>query len=180
MELLRAGESSSAQAILERVKPGDYAHFNLLFGSAGDLWVAYGRGRVEVLALGAGLHILVNERLNHPAWPKIARIQAQLQGPLPQEWGALKARLIRSLSDRHIPTRVEGSLPAEVHAICVSLPGYGTRSSSLIALGEGRVLRYESAEGPPDSAAFEARLVMDSGIMEGTEEQLHAKVDHDR
>jgi hypothetical protein len=39
-------------------------------------------------------------------------------------------------------------------ALCVRTSAYGTRSSTVVALSEGRVEEYWYADGPPDRSEF--------------------------
>lgn len=168
LDTLRAGARGglpAARAYLEGLDGRDFNPFNLVFGTAEALWVAYGRatgdGALRFEAVPPGVHVLPNDVLDSTAFPKVARIRGRLT-ELPSDWRGLRARLIEVLADDTPPARLPEAptetLPAEVlgalHAVKVVLPSYGTRSSSLAALVPGGVARYAFADGPPGEAAF--------------------------
>ena len=109
----------------------------------------------------AGIHVLTNDGLNAATFPKVSRIQTWLD-PLPMNWNELSEELKALLSDNtpppDVPDAPEFNLPTEVmaalHAIRVELPQYGTRSSSIIAIGEGGLEDYLHADGAPGIAPF--------------------------
>lgn len=168
LEALRAGSSGAAEALLREIDPTQYNPFNLLFGDAHDLRVAYVRdapGSLEVQALAAGTHVLANDRLGSRAFPKTQRMRALLDAEtLPTlDADALLARLTATLRDPEFPTErprdpLDAALPDELarrlQALCVETPVYGTVSSTVLLLGEGAVHRYLYAPGPPRGVAF--------------------------
>lgn len=164
LEALRAGGRggvAGARAYLEGLDAAAYNPFNLIFGDASALWAAYGRDAMRFEPVPPGVHVLPNDVLDSPAFPKVARIRSRL-GDLPADWRGLRARLIGVLSDdtppEALPDDPRSTMSADVrgalHAVKVRLPGYGSRSSSLAALVPGGVARYAFADGPPGEAAF--------------------------
>ncbi len=69
---LLAGAARELPRIAAAIDAAAYSAANLIFGSADAIWVAYlrpddgPRGTVEVVALGPGLHVLANDRLESP------------------------------------------------------------------------------------------------------------------
>lgn len=164
VETLRAGARGGiegARACLEALDAAAYNPFNLVFGDAGALWAAYGRDDLRFEPVPAGVHVLPNDVLDSPAFPKVERIRAGL-ADLPADWPALRDRLAAVLADDtpppSLPDEPDSPMPAEVraalHAVRVRLPHYGTRSSSLAALVPGGVAHYAFADGPPGEAPF--------------------------
>lgn len=164
LETLRAGARGGvegARAYLAALDAAAFNPFNLVFGDAGALWAAYGRQAMAFEPVPPGVHVLPNDVLDSPAFPKVRRIQDGLR-ELPADWRGLRARLIAVLSDDTppavLPDEPGGSMPDAIrgamHAVKVRLPRYGSRSSSLAALVPGGVARYAFADGPPGEAAF--------------------------
>lgn len=169
MEALRLGEIAQVEALMAELSPSDYNPFQLLYGDAGALRVAYVHEKMErpeTHAVSAGFHVLPNDRLDAPSFGhKIERAKARLEGWEGLGWPALAQRLRETLGDGALPPleRVApppaGSLMphAMLHrleALCIRTPVYGTRSATLAAFAPGRTAVYEYADGPPDEAAF--------------------------
>lgn len=166
-EVVRAAlEEASAEgvtALLARTDPARFNPFNLIFGDASGVHVAYARdnpARIEVEALGPGLHVLANDRVGSPWFPKAERVRALLDLPTlaALDDDALLARCARALSDHALPDAPldlpgESLFPPEVarrlQAICIHTPVYGTVSSTAMLLAEGAVTRYRYAHGSP-------------------------------
>lgn len=177
LETLRAGARGglpAARAWLDGVDGGDYNPFNLVFGAAEALWVAYGReGPLRFEPVPPGVHVLPNDVLDSAAFPKVGRIRGALRDA-PGDWPGLSQRLIAVLADdtppAELPDDPDGELPPAVlgalHATKVVLPTYGTRSSSLAALVPGGVAHYAFADGPPGEAPFVDRLPLLGGAAE--------------
>ncbi len=140
VELLRRGETESAEAWLRAQDPARYNPFNLMYGDASGVRVAYARG--EQLHTGdvpLGVHVLPNGRLDSPRFEKTAHIQSLLAEPAPN-WDGLARQLKSALAD---------------DLVCVRTPFYGTRSACLVALRPGGVAFYLHADGVPGVAPFE-------------------------
>lgn len=61
-------------------------------------------------------------------------------------WDDFVARAQAMLADHEPP-----------QPLCVHLPGYGTRSATLLAIGEAGLERYLHADGPPCQATLQPR-----------------------
>lgn len=168
LEALRAGTAREAEGFVRALDPTQYNPFNLLFGDAADLRVAYVRDQppaVSVHPLPPGVHVLANDRLGSAAFPKTLRMTALLAPeslPALTE-DALLDRLTETLRDPEFPRErprdpLDAALPDELarrlQALCVETPVYGTVSSTVMLLGEGRVRRYLYAPESPRRVAF--------------------------
>lgn len=163
---LEAGSVAGVDGLLRGLDGARYQPFNLVYGDAHELRVAYVRDEpasVEIVTLGPGVHVLANDVMGSPRFPKALRARRLLEGAIGRPLDGLIEASAAMLGDHELPgpellrAAVEGaSLPASVagalQALCVHTDGYGTRSSTIAAVGEGRVLRYLFAEGPSCTA----------------------------
>lgn len=131
-----------------------YKPFNLVCAEPGSVrWCRYDGERLSTHEISSGLHIITSadmDDLNDPhqaLWssafstaiePTLAFSQSALSG-----WGGWP----QLLADRETP---EGDPFALNVRRVASLPGYGTLSASLVAVGESTV-RFDCCSGPPDS-----------------------------
>jgi uncharacterized protein with NRDE domain len=154
LEALRSGSLEAAERYLETVDPAAYNPFNLLYGDASRLRVAYARpasGRLERQDVPEGLHVLPNDVLDSPALPKVERARRLVVEHAQRPWPELASRLQEVLADHHLP--LDGPRP-ELQALCIHTPAYGTRSSALLALAPGRVAHFLASDVPPCQHAF--------------------------
>jgi uncharacterized protein with NRDE domain len=161
-ELAAAADQDAYVAALD---PTKYASMNLVWGSARGVSIAYARreGTLEVETLSRGIHVLCNDRLGTDEFPRGVRLHHAIAGA-PLGWPALVPVLKAALADH---TRVDpppSHLPPEVAreltATCIHAPGYGTRSSTIVAARRGETLAYLHADGPPCTAAFVDRMAL--------------------
>jgi uncharacterized protein with NRDE domain len=151
------------------VNPREYNPFNILFGSARDLYLGYARHeheRVEIESAPEGIHALANDRLGSPEFPRATRAE-QLAEPICRlPWRELAPALGTILSDHQLaPLDLVPQPPpdavlnrAQLHrfqAICIHTETYGTRSATIIALEPSRVAHYLFAPGAPCQTPFE-------------------------
>jgi uncharacterized protein with NRDE domain len=130
MQLLRAGTRDAADAYVAARDPYAYPPFNLLYGDVTRLRVAYGRHTLTIHDVPEGLHVLPNDVLDAET-PSVTRVRELIHPHLldPNPWPALFAALTE--------VALEG-------------PTYGTRSTSILALGpDGALSHYFHADGPP-------------------------------
>jgi len=168
LETARKGSFEAATAYLRAVDARDYNAFNLLFGDARSLAVAYARRETREVAierLDAGTWILANDRIGSPEFPKTARaaaLAARLERP---SFPELADAAHTMLADHELPPLEKVPPPPhgshwphellqKLQALCIHTPAYGTRSSTLVAVGDGRVDRYLFADGPPCTTPF--------------------------
>lgn len=168
VDVLRSGSFDRAIEHLQSIDPRSYNEFNILCGDGARLVAAYGRNdarHVELEWLGVGVHVLSNDRLGSPDYPKAHEAKRAVESISSLRWDDLQAALTSILSDRSLPAPEsvpplpEGALfdaeaARRLHAICVDTPTYGTVSATLAAISPGRVDRYLFCDGPPDSAPF--------------------------
>lgn len=168
LEVLRRGEPAAARAYLGSLDGTAYNSFNLLFGDAGQLEVAYGRAdrsAIEREPVPPGLHVLPNGRLDEPGHRKVARARWLVEPHLGARWRDLSARLAAVLADhdrpalKDLPETVAGArfpreFLRELYALCIHTPAYGTRSAAIIAIDPGRLAHLLWAPGPPCTTPF--------------------------
>lgn len=164
LDALRAADLDGALAHVGALDPRAYNAFNLFLGDGRRLFVAYARPtepHVELQPLGPGIWTLPNDRIGSPDFPKVDRAAVLAQPLASLPWDALVPAAQAMLADHEVPTAVRPSahpawLTAEqaraLQALCVHTPVYGTRSATLLAIGDGRVVHYLHAEGPPCQA----------------------------
>jgi len=156
------GDATAEQNLraLETDAPG-YAGFNLLLGDRDSLWYASNRADQFARALAPGIYGLSNEFLDTP-WPKLLRVRARFTGllasPLAEQRVALIEQLLEMLADRETappdalpPGDLSPEWARKLSAPFVLDPGYGTRCSTILTMGNDGVLalverRYD-AEG---------------------------------
>jgi uncharacterized protein with NRDE domain len=128
------------EAFLQDLQPraDDYAGFNLLLGTPGDLWyftnsVPTDKRRPSCLA--PGLYGLSNAQLNTP-WPKVTRGTAQLKAIMGQEppghaglAGIVGSRELAELSALH-EQGLNGEMDQLLSAQFITSARYGTRSTT--------------------------------------------------
>lgn len=136
-----------------------YAGFNLLLGDGEQLFYASNRAERFARPLEPGLHGLSNHLLDTP-WPKVARGKSALTvalQALPDE-AALFALLRddRVAPDEALP-RTGISLEWErlLSAAFVRMPGYGTRSSTVLLMDRQARLRFVEQSYLADGAVGE-------------------------
>lgn len=156
-ELVEAADPDGYIAALD---PTQYASMNLVWGDARGVSVVYARreGGLEVVALGPGIHVLCNDRLGAPGFPRAERLRDAIERASSQTWPALAAPLTAALGDHTRAPAPPSELPVEIaHAMtatCIHTPLYGTRSSTIIAARAGETIGYLHADGPPCTTAF--------------------------
>jgi len=166
-EALSTGSVDAARAHLAAIDARAYNPFNLLVGDARSLWVVYAREAPEVSLepLPAGIWVLNNDSLGSRDFPKAHRAR-DLVAPFAREaWDRLASELAVALGDHALPPLADVPPPPAgasithetlraLQAVCVHTPSYGTGSSTILALGEGRILDYRFAAGPPCVTPF--------------------------
>lgn len=165
--LVAQADRAAMRAYALRLDATQYASGNLLFGDASGADVAYVRraGTIELAPLGRGVHVLTNDRLGSPEFPKADHAATRLATLAGAPWPALRAALPAILGDHttpppdRIPPLPEGSfipreLAATLQALCIHTPRYGTRSATLAAIGAGGTEALFWADGPPCTTPF--------------------------
>jgi len=146
--------ANRADAYIERIaaRAGDYGGFNLIVGDGERL--AYCSNRDGAARwLDPGIYGISNHLLDTP-WPKLAAAKAAFAAALPglpslEPFFAL-LRDEEIVADEHLPdTGVAREWERRLSAIFVRSPAYGTRASTVIAVGrDGTTRCVERSFGP--------------------------------
>lgn len=155
MELAAARDPDAYVAALD---PSQYASMNLAWGDARGVSVAYARqtGELEIERLAPGIHVLCNDRLGAEGFPRCERLRVAIEAAVGAGWPGSLPALHTALSDHTRvvldqvpPSHLPVELARELTATCIHSESYGTRSSTLLALGPGRVIDYRYTVGSP-------------------------------
>jgi uncharacterized protein with NRDE domain len=174
LDALTEGSLDGVKRYLNRVDPATYNDFNLIFGDGDRVCAAYGRRdarEVELEMLGEGVHVLCNDRLGSPDFPKADKARARVMSAPADTWPRIKPQLVEVLADDSLPDpsqvpRVPPSAPFDqevaryLQAIYVKTPVYGTVSSTIAAVSPGRVEQYWFADLRPSEASFKDMLYL--------------------
>jgi uncharacterized protein with NRDE domain len=155
LETLQAASPDAAAARLETLSAADYNPFNLLVADRQTALVATPvGGRIHITRLTPGVHLLTNLALNDPTCPRIAKSSVRFAS-LPMPGNGDAAGLIEPLRSILADHSTALDPRAEViDTLCVHLPGYGTRSSSIVALDAAGHPRWWHAAGSPCRTPF--------------------------
>jgi len=151
-ELAGADDPDAYVAALD---PRRYASMNLVWGDARGVRVCYSRvtGEKEIETLPRGIHVLCNDRLGAPGFPRCERLALaceRARGDL----GAIERALADHTKVDPGPSHLPRELARELTATCIHSDSYGTRSSTIVALEPGRVRDYLHADGRPCETPF--------------------------
>lgn len=163
LKALQAGSVEAVDRYLETLPGDEFMPFNLLYGDAQRLRVAYARRTDRQLRredVPPGVHVLPNDVLNAPELPKVERARLLTTEVAKKPWPELEAGLKAVLSDPTLPAEelipppgAGEDLPRDflqrLQALCIHTPIYGTRSSAVVALAPGRVGHYLASDTPP-------------------------------
>ncbi|NTX13513.1 NRDE family protein [Myxococcus sp. CA056] len=163
LQALGAGTVEGIERYLDTLSGEDFLPFNLLYGDARTLRVAYarpGQSRLRREDVPPGIHVLPNDVLDSTELPKVQRARKLAEGLVHEPWsrfeGGLKALLADDLLPplEALPAQLSGeSFPQDfrqqLQALCIHTPAYGTRSSAIVALAPGRVGHYLTTEARP-------------------------------
>jgi uncharacterized protein with NRDE domain len=140
--------SKSAAAYVEKIsrQGQEYNGFTLICGDQRDLFVYSNRG--EIQKLEPGIYGLSNHLLNTP-WPKVVKGKQALTAALNKKGSDLETVLFAILSDRKsapdlkLPsTGIELEKERLLSSIFIEIPGYGTRSSSVLLMAKNRRVKF--------------------------------------
>jgi uncharacterized protein with NRDE domain len=153
------GQRSAGAAAEEllRTREQRFAPFNLLAADGKETWLARLQGdHLETRRLNPGIHVVCNRDPDDPSSGKVRRIEAML---LALDATSGLEQLVAGLA------QVLGSHPDGSNSLenpCVHTSEYGTRSSTVLAVGpERRTWRY--ADGAPCETKYDdfSRLLDD-------------------
>ena len=167
--VLELAAASDPDAYVGALDPAAYASMNLVWRSGDRVKIAYARretGTLDVIALPRGVHVLCNDVLGAPDFPRAPRLQDAIERSLHLPWPAIAKPIELALGDHtrtsladtprsHLPPEIA----RELTATCIHSDAYGTRSSTILAVGAG-VIDYLHADGPPCTTAFAARKAL--------------------
>jgi uncharacterized protein with NRDE domain len=150
LSILQQRGLTEARGLLAAEDGAAYNAFNLLVADHTAAHVATNHGGgMQLTQLDPGVHLLTNLELNDPTCPRIAKSSerfraVELAGT--RDAVALLPALRTILSDHSTALDPRAEV---IDTLCVHLPGYGTRSSSIVAADAAGRLRYWHAPGPP-------------------------------
>jgi len=157
LDALRCATVTDAGAFVRSQRAADYNAFNLLVASREEAFVAYNRGgKLEIVNLTPGMHLLTNVDLNDFECPRISRAHDRFASLCPpSEFArdplANRQQLAKLLADHSTQLDAREGRP---NALCQHMGNYGTRSASLIFERADGGLRHFFAPGPPCTATF--------------------------
>lgn len=165
---LVVGELATApdmRAYVDALDPTHYASMNLVWGDPdAGVHVAYLRhdGAREVARLAPGIHVLCNDRLGAPGFPRGERLAAALARVAPTLAPRDLVPALQPLLADHArvpdaavpPSELPPAIAHALTACCIHTDHYGTRSATIAALADDRVLAYHHADGAPCTHAF--------------------------
>jgi len=177
LDALGTGSLEGVTGYLRRLDPATYNDFNLIFGDGERVCAAYSRRtarEVEFETLGSGVHVLCNDRIGSPEFPKASKARERVLAIGAKSWASIKSQLAEVLADGSLPNPwevppVPAGAPFDqdvaryLQAICVKTPVYGTVSSTLAAVSPGRVEQYCFADGAPSEVSFEDLVHLTQG-----------------
>lgn len=140
----------------------DWAGFNLIVGSPGEVWYLGNRDLDGVPRhLSPGHYVLSNHLLDTP-WPKSRRLRAALERVPANEWAGHADTILTLLRDT-TPAR-EPDLPATgiprsrerlLSSPFIVSPDYGTRCSTVVAVSAQGAMQFTEQGYAPDGQARE-------------------------
>lgn len=159
--------SVDPDAYVRELDPTRYASMNLAWGDARGVSLAYLRqeGVKEILRLAPGVHVLCNDKLGAPGFPRGERLEAECRRVIGRSLDdALGVLAVALGDDRRVPldevppSELSIEIAHAMTATCIRTERYGTRSSTLFAASLAGAVAYRHADGPPNQAPFVDRL----------------------
>ncbi len=163
LDVLACGGVEAMTTHVSALDGSDFNPFNLAFGHAGDVRVAYARGEraaIDVHTVPRGVHVLTNDVLDSPSMPKVFRTLDAVLPARDAPWPELEASLRTALADHTLPPIERIAAPPDesmftretlqsLQCVCVHLDGYGTVCATIARLTADRVVSYAFAAGAP-------------------------------
>jgi hypothetical protein len=146
---LAEGSAEAAARAIGALDAGSWRSFNMVIADRTGAWFirGLGHGRPEPVPLEPGVQMVTAHDPNDLTSPRVARHLPRFRAaphPVPADWESWRA----ILADRGGEPGEQINVPARA--------GYGTSSSSLLALPAEGAPVWLFAAGPPDEAQFEA------------------------
>jgi uncharacterized protein with NRDE domain len=153
LDALGSAKASEAAEWLSRLPAGTYNPFNLFVADGQDAFVAVYEETVRVGALEPGVHVIGNADPDARHVPKVGRLMDRAER-------AARAEPDTVLDELAAICRAHDGSDGPLSDTCIHLgdeeSGYGTRSSTLLWLGEpGTSSEWRFAEGPPCETPYE-------------------------
>lgn len=144
-----------AGAVEDALVTDRYEGFNLLVADAESAVILEWDGRLSVTELDPGLHVMMNAGYDDAfrlpgTYADAARGQERTARAVRRTLAVEPDETAAGWLDR-----AAAVLADHEHGVCVHGDGYGTRSSSLIALHVDGTATYQYADGPPCETPFE-------------------------
>ncbi|SDR42231.1 NRDE family protein [Natronobacterium texcoconense] len=158
-DVLEARSAGEAAAIVEdATAAAEYDGFHLVIADAEDAYCYQWDGDLEVTAFDPGVHVVVNVAVDDDADVPSARADAARAQA--ENARGVREELSVEKDESGEPTetveewleRAGNVLGDHEYGVCIHGDGFGTRSSSLIAIGPEQsppAVRYSYASGPP-------------------------------
>lgn len=150
-----ADAGSAVRAVEDALAANEYEGFNLVVADAAAAVLLEWDGRLAITEFGPGVHVVMNAGFDDtfhavPARPDAARSQAESSAKVRDALQPEAGETADGWLDR-----AAAVLGDHDFGVCVHGNGFGTRSSSLIALRSDGSATYRYADGPPCEAPFE-------------------------
>lgn len=166
---LQCTSLKAVEALLKETNPSEYPEFNLAVGDSEGLFVVYARSDgMQIHWLNPGMHILTNDDLGSPKFPKAPLLAARIEPYIDQPWSEFQNTLQKSMATHDRPADSElvddpyspipPELARELQSICIHTPLYGTRSATITAIHQRKVTDYLFAPGAPCVTPFASHL----------------------
>ena len=143
-DFLQGNSSAAEYASSLAEDAGNYSGFNLLLYDGAELRYLTNAPEFRDEPVAPGIHTLSNATLDTP-WPKARRLQQALEAWSRDSWESFTP-LFKALTDRapgadaELPnTGVGKSLEKLLSAPFIVSPNYGTRCSTVVTLGGGKI-----------------------------------------
>ena len=162
LDVLRHSSAAAAAHFVDAQKGSDYNPFNLLIASREEAFVAYNRfGKIELVKLEPGLHLLTNIDIDDFECPRISRSFSRFaalgaSAEFARDPVGMRVELGRLLADHSTQLDPRSGRP---NSLCLHLGDYGTRSSSLIFMRRGGGVEHFFAAGPPCTASYQPAII---------------------
>jgi uncharacterized protein with NRDE domain len=154
-------------AYVRELDPTRYASMNLAWGDVRGVSIAYARqeGALEIERLAPGVHVLCNDRLGAPGFPRGDKLALAIEALRGESLARLLDGLATALGDHervpladvppsHLPIEIAHAMTAT----CIHTEQYGTRSATLFAASASGAIAYRHADGRPCTAPFVDRM----------------------
>lgn len=145
----RGTAAEGVAALVAEARPEAYNPAWLLCADRESAWYLdwTGAGAAVPVALPPGVHVLENHPIDAPT-PKTEAVRAAVTPLLGLPADALAAALFAVLGSHAVPHGPSLRRPVETLSNCVHLGPYGTRTATVVRVGEGRP-RVDWTDGPP-------------------------------